>query len=275
VAHGLREAVGGFGAIAAAGLRGAPSTPYNKPIGPHRRFAWTRGSLDEVKAIKNALGGTVNDVVLASVAGALRRHLERRGWDTRGVELKAMVPVSVRTQAERGALGNRVTTIYAPLPVGYDDPIARLRRVSESMQGLKESRQAVGAQMLTELGGFAPPNLMAQGTRQLTGARLFNLTVTNVPGPQFPLYLLGHELKEIFPMVPLGPEHGLGIAIMSYNGALNFGLAGDYDILYDLDDLVDDLAASIEELSEAARPAGRKSRRPRSRQQAAPRTKAG
>lgn len=275
IVHGLREAIGGFGALAAVGLRGAPSTPYNKPIGPHRRFTWTRGSLEEAKSIKNALGGTVNDVVLASVAGALRRHLGRRGWDTRDVELKAMVPVSVRTQSERGALGNRVTTMYAPLPIGHEDPVIRLRMVSESMRGLKESKQAVGAQILTELGGFAPPNLMAQGTRQVTSARLFNLTVTNVPGPQFPLYLLGRELREIFPMVPLAPEHGLGIAIMSYNGTLNFGLVGDYDILHDLDDLADDLSASIGELFNAAMPAGRKSRRSAGRQPARSKTKAG
>jgi hypothetical protein len=129
------------------------------------------------------------------------------------------------------------------------------------MQGLKEGKQAVGAQILTELGDFAPPNLMAQGSRQLASARLFNLTVTNVPGPQFPLYLLGRELEEIFPMVPLAPDHALGIAIMSYNGTLNFGLVGDYDVLHDLSELAGDLALSLDELSQAARPPGRKRQR--------------
>jgi WS/DGAT/MGAT family acyltransferase len=177
-----------------------------------------------------------------------------------------MVPVSVRTEAQRRALGNRVTTMYAPLPVGLADPVERLSTVSESMRGLKESRQAVGAQLLTELGGFAPPNLMAQGTRQFASARLFNLTVTNVPGPQFPLYLLGRKLAEIFPMVPLAQDHALGVAIMSYNGTLNFGLVGDYDLLHDLDELARDLGDSIEELAKAAGAGPPERRRARSKQ---------
>ena len=152
-----------------------------------------------------------------------------------------MVPVSVRADIERGALGNRVAAMWAPLPVGLTDPVERLHTVSEEMDGIKQSGQAVGAQMLTELSGFAPPTIMAQAARLQARQRLFNLVVTNVPGPQFPLYLLGRELEAIYPMVPLAENTALGIAIMSYNGQLNFGLVADYDALPDLEILADEL----------------------------------
>jgi WS/DGAT/MGAT family acyltransferase len=204
-----------------------------------------------VKAIKNALGGTVNDVVLAVVAGALGRHMQRNG--AAPVEtLRAMVPVSVRADDERGSLGNRVAAMMAPLPVGEEDPRRRLSSIAASMQGIKRSGQAVGAQVLTELSGFAPPTLMAQGSRLVSTKRFFNLVVTNVPGPQFPLYLLGCELREIYPMVPLAKGQALGVAIMSYNGRMNFGLVGDWDALPDLDDLAEDFHASLEELADTA-----------------------
>src|SRR5919206_1246225 len=150
VAEGLRDAAVGVGAMAWSGLNPAPPSPYNKPIGPHRRFTWVRASLADVKAIKNELGGTVNDVMLAVVAGALGRDLRRRGVDMRGRELKAMVPVSVRAEEARGALGNQVAAMMAPLPVGSDDPAERFSRISASMRRLKESGQAVGAQVLTD-----------------------------------------------------------------------------------------------------------------------------
>lgn len=266
IARGAMDSLAGVGAMAWAGLNPAPPTPYNRPIGPHRRFTWVRASLDDVKAVKNVLGGTVNDVMLATVSGALRAHLRRRGVRTEGLELKAMVPVSVRTDLERGALGNRVAAMMVPLPVWCDDPVERLRVVSEAMGGLKEGGQAVGAQVLTQLSGFAPPTVMSQAARLSSRQRLFNLVVTNVPGPQFPLYLLGRELIEAFPMVPLAKNQGLGVAIMSYNGHINFGLVGDFDVLADLDDLAGDLAASLAELSEAAgaprkRPSARRSGR--------------
>ncbi len=163
-----------------------------------------------------------------------------------------MIPVSVRADVERGALGNRVAAMWAPLPVGISDPVERLRTISASMQELKSSGQAVGAQVLTQLSGFAPPTIMSQAARLQARQRLFNLVVTNVPGPQFPLYLLGRQLEAIFPMVPLAGNTALGIAIMSYNGQLNFGLAGDYDALADIDALANELRASIEELMAAA-----------------------
>jgi WS/DGAT/MGAT family acyltransferase len=237
--------------MARVGLNPAPRTPYNDKIGPHRRFTWVRMELSDVKAIKNALGGTVNDVMLGIVTGALGRHLRRRGVDTDGLELRAMVPVSVRSEEARGALGNQVAAMMAPLPVGLQEPVSRMARISEAMGHLKSGGQAVGAQVLTELTGFAPPNIMSQAARVVARQRMFNLVVTNVPGPQFPLYLAGRELKDLFPMVPLAPNQALGIAIMSYNGTINFGLVGDYDLMSDLDDFAGDLEASLAELAEA------------------------
>jgi WS/DGAT/MGAT family acyltransferase len=211
-----------------------------------------RTSLDDVKAVKNELGGTVNDVVLATVAGALGRHMRRRGEDAGDGVLRAMVPVSVRAEEERGALGNRVAAMMAPLPVGEEDPRRRLEIVSEAMATIKRSGQAVGAQVLTNLSGFAPPTVMSQASRLISTQRFFNLVVTNVPGPQFPLYLLGRELTDIFPMVPLARGQALGVAIMSYNGRMNYGLVGDYDALADIDDLPADFDAALAELADVA-----------------------
>ena len=250
--EGAREAAVGVGAMAWAGINAAPQSPYNKPIGPHRRFTWVRADLADMKAIKNELGGTVNDVVLATVAGALGRHLRSRGLDTDGVELKAMVPVSVRSDVERGALGNQVAAMMAPLPVWCQEPVARLGVVREELKGLKEGGQAVGAQVLTQLSGFASPTIMGQAARLMSRQRFFNLVVTNVPGPQFPLYLLGREMSQPFPMVPLVRNQGLGIALMSYNGRINFGLVGDYDLLWDIEDLADHLRDSLAEMAAAA-----------------------
>ncbi len=246
------KAAYGLGAMLRAGLQGAPASPYNVHIGPHRRFAWADGDLAQFKAIKDALGGTVNDVVLTVVTGALRTHMEANGHAVDGVELKAMVPVSVRAEAERGALGNRVTSMFAPLPVYAADPVERFGIVHEAMQGLKESGQAVGAELLTQLTGFAPPTVLSQASRLQSQQRAFNVVVTNVPGPQFPLYMLGRKLLRIYPQVPLVRNTALGIAIMSYDGTLNFGLLGDYDALPDLDDLAGALRDAIAELAAAA-----------------------
>jgi len=252
IAAGARDAAVGVGAMAWAGLNPAPSSPYNKDIGPHRRFTWVRASLKDVKAIKDELGGTVNDVVLSVVAGGLGRHLRRRGIDTDGLELKAMVPVSVRADVERGALGNRVAAIMAPLPVWCQEPVARLDIVSEQLKGLKSGGQAVGAQVMTELSGFAPSTIMGQASRLMARQRFFNVVVTNVPGPQFPLYLLGRRMLDPFPMVPLAKNQALGIALLSYDGRINFGLVGDFDLLWDLDEFAADLEESLAELAAAA-----------------------
>jgi diacylglycerol O-acyltransferase / wax synthase len=252
IAEGVRDAAVGMGAMAWAGLNPAPSSPYNQSIGPHRRFTWVRADLEHIKAIKDELGGTVNDVVLSVVAGGLGRHLRRRGHNTDGVELKAMVPVSVRSDVERGALGNRVAAIMAPLPVWCQEPVARLDIVSEQLKGLKAGGQAVGARVLTELSGFAPPTIMDQAARLMARQRFFNLVVTNVPGPQFPLYMLGRRMLDPFPMVPLAKNQALGVALLSYDGRINFGLVGDYDLLWDLEELAADLEESLTELAEAA-----------------------
>jgi diacylglycerol O-acyltransferase len=252
VAAKLGGAAYGLGAVARAGLRTAPPSPLNVRIGPHRRFTWVRGDLQQFKAVKNALGGTVNDVVLAVVAGALGRYLRRHNEPIDDSVLRAMVPVSVRADVERGALGNRVAALWAGLPIGETDPITRLQTISSEMSGVKESGQAVGAQVLTELTGFAPPTIMAQAARISVHQRMFNLVVTNVPGPQFPLYMLGRRLQEMFPMVPLAANQALGIAIMSYDGQLNFGLNADYDALPDVERLAEDLTDAIAELVQAA-----------------------
>ena len=247
------ETLRGGAAFAFAGLSPAPATPFNAHlIGPDRRFTWVRASLDDVKAIKNSLGGTVNDVVLAVVSGALRRLLLRRGLDLSGMTLKAFVPVSVRAEDQRGTLGNKVSGMIAPLPVSSAEPVSRLRTIGASMDAIKSSGQAIGAQALTELSGFAPPTLIDQAARVVFRQRFINLVVTNVPGPQFPLEMAGRELLDIFPMVPLGRNLALGVAIVSYNGTLNFGLVGDFRVMHDLDELAVDLLEALRELAQAA-----------------------
>jgi diacylglycerol O-acyltransferase len=248
-----REAAEGVGEIVWAGLNPAPATPLNVEIGPHRRVRWVQSRLDDFKEIKNALGGTVNDVVLAVVTGALRRWLRLRGVRTEGLELRALVPMSIRAEDEHHQLGNRIAAMRGPLPVYCDDAVTCLERVREAMKGVKESKQALGAEVISGLEDFAPPTLLAQASRLNFSTRLFNLIVTNVPGPQLPLYLLGRELEELIPIAFLPENHALAIAIMSYNGRLDFGLLADYDAMPDLDDFALYLEDSVTELLEAAR----------------------
>ncbi|MDX6650771.1 MAG: diacylglycerol O-acyltransferase / wax synthase [Solirubrobacteraceae bacterium] len=264
----VREAVEGVGEILWAGLNPAPETPLNVEIGPHRRLAVVRNDLEDYKTIKDALGGTVNDVVLTVVAGALRRWLHSRGVRTEGMELRGLVPVSIRGEDERGQLGNRIAAMRGPLPVYIADPVARLRFVKQAMDGLKESKQALGAEVIAGVNNFAPPTILAQASRINFSTRLFNLIVTNVPGPQFPLYVLGRELQDLFPVAFLPEQHALAIAIMSYNGKLNFGLLADFDTLPDLDVIVAGLDEARDELLEAARRQGGAAKRPRAEQPA-------
>jgi diacylglycerol O-acyltransferase len=249
----VREAAEGLGEVVWAGLNPAPDVPLNVEIGPHRRIRWEQSRLSDFKEIKNNLGGTVNDAVLAVVAGALRRWLQDRGVRTDGVELRALVPVSIRGEDERGALGNRIAAMRGPLPVYVDDPVERLQVVREGMGQLKESKQALGAEVIAGLNEFAPPTLLAQASRLNFSTRLFNLIVTNVPGPQFPLYLLGREMQEIVPIAFLPENHALAVAIMSYNGKVDFGLLADYDAMPDIDAFATHLEESLAELLEAAR----------------------
>ncbi len=251
VAGAALNELGAVGSFLRTGLS-APRSPINCSIGPYRRFAWVRTDLGELKGIKNVAGGTVNDVVIAAVSGGLGRFLRGRGESTEGLELRAMVPISVRADDEHGALGNRVSAMMAPLPVSREDPIDRLRAVTSTMRHLKSSAQAVGASLLTDVTDFTPPTIAAQAARLQSRQRFFNTVVTNVPGPQFPLYLLGRELQAIVPMVPLAGNQAVCFGIMSYNGGVNFGLTADYDATPDLEALADDLRASIRELADAA-----------------------
>jgi diacylglycerol O-acyltransferase / wax synthase len=248
------EAAEGIGEVVWAGLNPAPDVPLNVQIGPHRRVWWVQRQLADYKEVKNALGGTVNDVVLAVVAGALGRWLRSRGVRTEGMELRALVPVSIRAEDERGALGNRIAAMRGPLPVYIRDPVERLHAVQEAMGNLKQSKQALGAEVISGLQDFAPPTLLAQASRLNFSTRLFNLIVTNVPGPQFPLYMLGREMLEIVPIAFLPENHALAIAIMSYNGKVDFGMLADYDAMPDLEDLARCLEESLDELLAAARP---------------------
>jgi WS/DGAT/MGAT family acyltransferase len=248
-----REAAEGIGEVVWAGMNPAPDVPLNVPIGPHRRVRWVQSRLSDFKEIKDSLGGTVNDAVLAVVAGALGRWLRTRGVRTEGIELRALVPVSIRAEDEHGTLGNRIAAMRGPLPVYVKDPVERLRAVQEGMGNLKQSKQALGAEVIAGLTDFAPPTLLAQASRLNFSTRLFNLIVTNVPGPQFPLYLLGREMEEIVPIAFLPENHALAIAIMSYNGKVDFGLLADYDAMPDLEDFGTMLEDALAELLKVAR----------------------
>ena len=246
------EALEGLSEIVSAFADPAPDVPLNQPIGPHRRYVWARSELATFKRIKDALGGTVNDVVLAVVTGSVRNWLQSRGIRTEGLELRALVPVSIRSEDERGDLGNRIALMRGPLPVYVEDPVRRLRVISEEMAGLKRSKQALGAEVISRFNDFAPPTLLAQASRINFSTRLFNLIVTNVPGPQIPLYVLGRELEEVFPVAFLPQNHALAVAIMSYNGKVGFGLLADYDSMEDVEAISDGIADSLAELEQAA-----------------------
>ena len=273
----IREAVEGVGELAWAGLNPAPPTPLNVEIGPHRRLAVNREQLSDFKIVKNAFGGTVNDVVLTVVSGALRKWMRSRGVRTEGLELRALVPVSIRGAEEHGALGNRIAVMRGPLPVYIKDPVARLQFVKQAMDGLKESKQAVGAEVLAGVQQLAPPTVLAQASRVIFSTRLFNLIVSNVPGPQFPLYVLGHRLLNLYPIAFLPQNHSLAIAIMSYDGEVNFGLLADYDSLPDVEDLsagISDALAELVALAEKRGPAPVKEAKPLGRKRVVPKKKA-
>jgi WS/DGAT/MGAT family acyltransferase len=247
------EAAEGLGEIIWAGLNPAPETPLNVEIGPHRRFRVVRQELADYKEVKDALGGTVNDVVLTVVSGALAGWLRSRGIRTEGLEMRALVPVSVRTESQRHTLGNQLTAMRGPLPVYISDPVARLRFIRQAMDGLKESKQAIGAATIARVNNLAPPTILAQASRLNFSTRLFNLLVTNIPGPQFPLYVLGRRLQDLFPVAFLPDHHALAVAIMSYDGGIDFGLLGDYDALPDIDVIAEGIDESLAELLRLAR----------------------
>ncbi len=251
-ARELLDTAAALGAAAGPLLNGAPPTPLNKTPGPHRRIEIVRTELSDYKLVKQAFGATINDVVLTAVAGALGKFLANRGVATDGLELRACVPVSLRTTDKAGHAGNEITIMMAPLPVGVEHPTERLSRVRRSMEHLKTSRQAEGAKVLTSIENALPPAVLARASRLGFSSRMYNLLVTNVPGPQMPIYLLGRQLQELVPLAFLAPEHTLAIAIISYNGAVSYGLLGDADALPDLPELAEHLRNSLAELVKAA-----------------------
>jgi WS/DGAT/MGAT family acyltransferase len=231
-----------------ASFRRPSETPINQPIGPHRRFDWWALPLGDVKAIRKSLGGSLNDVVLTVVAGGVRRFLQQRRVDPAAGSFRVMTPVSVRTEGERGDLGNRVSAWFLDLPIGEPDPRKQLATLSATTTELKESKRAVGAAVLTQAAEWTPSTLLSLGARNITRLLPFNLVVTNVPGPQVPMYTLGATLLEIYPHVPLMDHLGLGIALMSYDGRLFWGFNADYDLVPDLSAFVQAIRDAFEEL---------------------------
>jgi WS/DGAT/MGAT family acyltransferase len=221
------------------GFSSTSSTPLNVTIGPHRRFDWVRMDLDAVKTVKSRLGGTVNDVVLAAVVGALRGFLTRRGVDPDGVDLRALVPVSVRRAGERGTLGNRVANFFADLPMRECDPRTRLARISATTAALKRSGQAIAGELFARLGDWTGTAVMSEVMKLSTRMQSYNVVVTNVPGPPSPLWLLGAELQAPYPMVPLFENQAVGFALFSYAGGLYWGLNADWHEVPDLRELVE------------------------------------
>ena len=235
-------------------LTSATKTPLNGAIGPNRRFETLKTPLDDVKEIKNTLGGTVNDVILATVAGGVRKFLvDERDFDVSSIDFRVMAPVSVRSPSQRGTLGNQVAMWLASLPVAEADPAARLAAVAAETENLKRTDQALGAASIVRMSSGAPSTLVSLASRLATGARPFNMTVTNVPGPQFPFYLLESQLLDQYPLVPLWNGHGVGIALFSYNGEVSWGFNADYDVMYDLEAFVAAIQASFEDLLTLAR----------------------
>jgi WS/DGAT/MGAT family acyltransferase len=235
-------------------LRPAPRSSLNGSIGPHRRWDWASARLSDVKAVREGLGGTINDVVLAAISRGFRDLLLSRGEDPSRLMVRTLVPVSVRRPQDRGTYNNRVSAMYAELPIGIEDPVQRLDSVRTQMDGLKRSHEAVAGEVLVSLSGFAPALLLALGTRLAfrLPQRSLNTVTTNVPGPQRPLYLTGRRMLEAIPYVPVAGQVRIGVAIFSYDGSLKFGVTGDYDTAPDIHILCEGIESGIDELLSAA-----------------------
>jgi WS/DGAT/MGAT family acyltransferase len=260
----LRQMAGYVGEVASgvfalSGLvRPTPLSSLNGPLGPHRRYAWASTSVEDIKAVRKEHGGTFNDVVLACITNGFRELLLAREEDTERV-VRTLVPVSVRPRDTSGkAVGdgtfeNKVSAMFAELPIEIEDPVLRLAAINDQMKDLKESKQAMAGEALTSMSGFAPPMLLALGMRLATraGQRNVNTVTTNVPGPQFPLYAAGRRMLRAFPYVPLGGQIRIGIAIFSYDGEVNFGITGDYDTTPDIDVLAHGIEDGMAQLLKA------------------------
>ena len=260
-AHGMlhpRDALSGARAalrmIVAEELHGAPHTSLNGKIGTLRRFEVVGVPLAELKEIKNALGGTVNDVALAVTASGLRELLRSRGETLPPPGLRAMVPMSVRAASEHLALGNKVTSLFVELPVAGHDPIGRYRETVARTSSLKSGgEQAAGTSAVIELTSLAPPVIHATLAQALYATRLFNVTITNVPGPQQTLYAFEAPLREIYPLVPLAAEHSVGVALVSYDGSMFIGVVADGDTVPDLPVMLEAMRDSLQQLLSTAR----------------------
>jgi len=244
VASGFREALG-------ASISAASATPLNQPIGPHRRFDWLRFDLADVKAIGKRLGGTINDTVLACVTGAMRAYLRMRGENVDDIDFRAFVPVSTRSDAERGKLGNRVSMLVARLPVAEKNPRQRMERVIAETRHLKESGQVVGTEVIEEISDWTSTAVLTAFSRTAAAARSYNMVVTNVPGPPFAVYMEGAEMLASYPLVPLFENQGLGVALLSYNGSLFWGFNADRELVPDLHVFVEAVAHELEALRSA------------------------
>ncbi len=263
-AHGVlhpREALRGarsaLNLIVREELRAAPHSSLNRPIGTRRRFDVIPVPLADLKEIKRALGGTVNDVVLSATASGLRALLQSRHEALPAAGLRAMVPINVRRASEHLALGNKISSLFVELPVAEADCVRRYRETVSNSQSLKaDGDQAAGTAAVIELAGLAPPVLHATIAQALYATRLFNLTVTNVPGPQQTLYAFGAPMREIYPLVPLAAEHALGVAAVSYDGNMFFGVVADCDAVPDVGVMLAALRASVQTLLGAARGEG-------------------
>ncbi len=249
-------AVRAYGLASVGRRAAAPTSALNGPLGPHRRWGWARAELADVKRAKAAAGCSVNDVVLAAVAGGFREYLVSRGEDVETTTIRSLVPVSVRTEEHRGQLGNHVTALFAELPVGVDDPRDRLAAVTRQMTELKGSGQSVGIESMLAAADFVPATLMTLGAKvyALAGQRVVNTVTTNIPGPQHPLYLLGHRMLELFPYIPVAQSVRISIGILSYDGHLTIGVTGDYDAVPDIDVLCEAIERALAELVDAVAP---------------------
>lgn len=251
--HDLSERARALRRFATEGAHMATPVSFNQPIGPHRRIDWLPMPIDRIKAVRRKLGGSLNDVVLATAAGGLARYLEHsRGTDLSTLDFRVMTPVSVRATDEHGSLGNRVSAWMVPLPLAERDPKVRLEIISETTQKLKDNHDALGALALTQVTEWTGSALLSLGARLMTYGTPFNMVITNVPGPQVPLYLLGSRMQAAHPLVPLLSQLGLGIALFSYAGTLSWGFSADWNIVPDLHELVDATEQSFEELAALA-----------------------
>lgn len=246
----LRVRLSALGDLLGASLHPVSKTPFNGDLGPHRRFDWLTMQLEELRSVRRKLGCSLNDLVLATVAGAVREFFKQRQVDPSMIDFRVSAPVSVRHDDERGKLGNRVSSWIVPLPLAEEDPIERVRTIYRTTQELKKSRQALGVEMMMGAVDFLGTMLLSLGARAVSGT--VNSIVTNVPGPQVPLYMLGARMQSIFPQVPLLDGLGLGIALMSYDGRLCWGFNADYELLPDLKEFVRQIEASFAELKQAA-----------------------